>query len=235
MKVIGSCGGDRKLRGVVNGTSVERGRKKGKVRSCVVVYAWKLGRWGRKQEKKLLLVGIVGVAAAEIVAVDYKERNLVMMKKYGHMMRDVFLRNVLMHKPTQKCSQVLKNLSRGPSKQVKTCMGYIVNGFQFQARNRGKEGETYNDDYIHLREPPPISQLSYRSSSPTLTTISLRSCRMFATCGGKSFRKYAYGTDFIHDQDEACMGVKQADLTESLSKSRHLEELHKHQNGDKKG
>ncbi|KAI5678459.1 hypothetical protein M9H77_09409 [Catharanthus roseus] len=91
------------------------------------------------------------------------------------------------------------------------------------------------------------------SISPARTTIRLRSSRMSATCGGENFRKDAYRTEFIHDQDKACIEgqgrrsderfawrcsggeEEQADLMERFSKSRHLGELHKHQTGDKKG
>ncbi|KAI5649900.1 hypothetical protein M9H77_35905 [Catharanthus roseus] len=45
-------------------------------------------------------------------------------------------REVLMHKSTQQCSQLLKDLSWGPSKNVNTCSGYIVNRFQFHTRDR---------------------------------------------------------------------------------------------------
>ncbi|KAI5676390.1 hypothetical protein M9H77_07340 [Catharanthus roseus] len=38
-------------------------------------------------------------------------------------------------------------------------------------------------DYIHLRELPPISQLSYRNGLPALNTVDLRSCQI-----SKSFR-----------------------------------------------
>ncbi|KAI5653218.1 hypothetical protein M9H77_30405 [Catharanthus roseus] len=38
---------------------------------------------------------------------------------------------IQMHKPTQNCSQLLKNLSWSPSEKVKMCTGYIVNGFGF--------------------------------------------------------------------------------------------------------
>ncbi|KAI5670603.1 hypothetical protein M9H77_10967 [Catharanthus roseus] len=37
--------------------------------------------------------------------------------------------------PTQKCTQLLKNLSCGHSKKVKTCTRYIVNGFRFHTRD----------------------------------------------------------------------------------------------------
>ncbi|KAI5648341.1 hypothetical protein M9H77_34346 [Catharanthus roseus] len=49
------------------------------------------------------------------------------------------------------------------------------------------------------------------------------------------------GPVFVCDKDEACTGdeghqlKRKTDLMERLSKSRHLEELHKHQSGDKKG
>ncbi|KAI5659572.1 hypothetical protein M9H77_28365 [Catharanthus roseus] len=45
--------------------------------------------------------------------------------------------------PMQNCSQLLKNLSWGPSKKVKMCKGYIVNGFRFYTRDRV---ETYFEE-----------------------------------------------------------------------------------------
>ncbi|KAI5671880.1 hypothetical protein M9H77_12244 [Catharanthus roseus] len=59
-------------------------------------------------------------------------------------------------------------------------------------------------------------------------------------------RRMCMGPDTIHDQDETCMvgqgrqlderfAYRCSDSMERFSKSRHLEELHKHQTGDKKG
>ncbi|KAI5681413.1 hypothetical protein M9H77_02641 [Catharanthus roseus] len=62
---------------------------------------------------------------------------------------------------------------------------------------------------------------------------------------GRVLEKMCMGPNIIHDQDELCMGSQgwklderfawaQQHLTERFSKSRHLEELNKHQTGDKK-
>ncbi|KAI5653138.1 hypothetical protein M9H77_30325 [Catharanthus roseus] len=51
-----------------------------------------------------------------------------------------------MRNPTKHYSQLLKSLAWGPSKKVKTYTSYIMNGFWFHTRDRGEEGDTYNDD-----------------------------------------------------------------------------------------
>ncbi|KAI5650024.1 hypothetical protein M9H77_36029 [Catharanthus roseus] len=76
-----------------------------------------------------------------------------------------------------------------------------------------------------LQEPLPTSQLSSRSSPTSLTTLSLRSRRRSKICGGESFRKN--GNPFV------CV-LQQKDLTERFTQSKYLEELHKHQKGEKK-
>ncbi|KAI5681352.1 hypothetical protein M9H77_02579 [Catharanthus roseus] len=99
--------------------------------------------------------------------------------------------------------------------------------------------------YILLREPPPTSQLSCRSCSPSLTTMRM-------------------GLDITYHQDEACMGSQgqwldkrfdwrclgseeearleskdvlgaNDEILGEFYKSKHLEELHKPQKGGKKG
>ncbi|KAI5673142.1 hypothetical protein M9H77_13506 [Catharanthus roseus] len=116
--------------------------------------------------------------------------------------------------------------------------------------------------YIHLQQPPPISQLSCRNGSLALITICLRSRWMSATCGGENFRhawdvkfgdrtKYLFGDarvmrkmpvwfpEMFWEQMmkywESSKASIEEDLTERFSKIRHFEELHKHQTGDKKG
>ncbi|KAI5662780.1 hypothetical protein M9H77_22103 [Catharanthus roseus] len=45
--------------------------------------------------------------------------------------------------------------------------------------------------YIHLQESPPISQLSCKSSLLALTSVGLKSRRMFTTCGGRKAEEEA--------------------------------------------
>ncbi|KAI5659131.1 hypothetical protein M9H77_27924 [Catharanthus roseus] len=64
--------------------------------------------------------------------------------------------------------------------------------------------------------------------------VGLRSHRLSVTCGGKSFR-CVWDSSLSMTNMRHAWEVKQEDLTEKFSKSRHLEELHKHQSRDKKG
>ncbi|KAI5666344.1 hypothetical protein M9H77_16197 [Catharanthus roseus] len=88
-----------------------------------------------------------------------------------------------------------------------------------------------------------------RSDSPPLTTIGLRSRQISATCSGESFRRILSIKHFVNGlkgirmrarglgSEEAHRwvyilqraSVEEADLMDIFSKSKHLDELHKHQ------
>ncbi|KAI5682962.1 hypothetical protein M9H77_04190 [Catharanthus roseus] len=122
----------------------------------------------------------------------------------------------------------------------------------------GTRGST-DTYYILLHEPLPISQLSCRSGSSGLTIVGLRSCQMSSdmrmgpdithhqdeACKGdqgqRPDKRFAWGSSSREKEARLDFGDvlgaddEQADLTERFSKSKHLEELHKHQKENKKG
>ncbi|KAI5682938.1 hypothetical protein M9H77_04166 [Catharanthus roseus] len=117
--------------------------------------------------------------------------------------------------------------------------------------------------YLHVNhpfpEPLPISQLSSRTNSMCLTILGLRSRIRSEVCSGKSFRgrrgliratgaRYGIiriplrikpspneirGTGLRDREDGEPRSTQ--DLTEKFFRSKYLEELHKHQKGEKKG
>ncbi|KAI5671716.1 hypothetical protein M9H77_12080 [Catharanthus roseus] len=110
-----------------------------------------------------------------------------------------------------------------------------------------------------LREPPPTSQLSSRSGSMSLTTLGLRSRSRSKICDGESFRGHRGSIRdtglrcgitgiplLIKPSSNRIRGTRLKDmedgefgsthnLIERFSRNKYLEELHKHEKGEKKG